>query len=241
MEKNHDPLKGDRYLLEQEIEDIKTSKSYRLSEYVYKQKGQTSLCAPHAYTWSRNATVNIVLTVGGLQGRWVQHFINNLAEIYRQTKDQNLNVIIMDFHSKDINIEEALKLSGLPRYILLHMKSKFHKTIGLQYAMNIVTDPNDIVFVCDLHLYLPVTIVDHIRKVCTVSLFYCRFQVTFQHAIPKFIANLQITFPSSKIGRKLRIEMNLRTLLRSSRPTSELGNVIGKFATNLGTAMHVEK
>lgn len=96
----------------------------------------------------------------------MQHFINNLAEIYRQTKDQNLNVIIMDFHSKDINIEEALKLSGLPRYILLHMKSKFHKTIGLQYAMNIVTDPNDIVFVCDLHLYLPVTIVDHIRKHC---------------------------------------------------------------------------
>jgi hypothetical protein len=30
-------------------------------------------------------------------------------------------------------------------------------------------------------------------------------------------------------------EMNLRTLLRSSHPISELGNVIGKFATNLGT------
>jgi hypothetical protein len=30
--------------------------------------------------------------------------------------------------------------------------------------------------------------------------------------------------------------MNLRNLLRSSRPISELGNVIGKFATNLGTA-----
>jgi hypothetical protein len=33
------------------------------------------------------------------------------------------------------------------------------------------------------------------------------------------------------------IEMNLRILLRSSRPIYELGNVIiGKFATNLGTA-----
>jgi hypothetical protein len=28
----------------------------------------------------------------------------------------------------------------------------------------------------------------------------------------------------------------LRILLRSSRPIYELGNVIGKFATNLGTA-----
>ena len=33
---------------------------------------------------------------------------------------------------------------------------------------------------------------------------YCRFQVTFQSAVPKFVANLSITFPSSKIGRELR-------------------------------------
>jgi hypothetical protein len=31
--------------------------------------------------------------------------------------------------------------------------------------------------------------------------------------------------------------MNLQTLLRSSRPISELGNVIGKFAMNLATAL----
>lgn len=166
MEENHDSLQGDRYLLELEIIDKETSKSYRLSEYVYRKKGQSSLCSPNAFRWSRNATVNIVLTVGGQQGRWVQHFINNVAEIYRQTKDQHLNVIIMDFHSKDVNIEEALRRSGLPRYILLRMQSKFHKTVGLQHAMDVVTDWNDIVFVCDLHLNLPVTIVDHIRKVC---------------------------------------------------------------------------
>ena len=33
---------------------------------------------------------------------------------------------------------------------------------------------------------------------------YCRFQVTFQRAVPKFVVNLLITFPSSKIGRELR-------------------------------------
>ena len=32
---------------------------------------------------------------------------------------------------------------------------------------------------------------------------YCRFQVTFQRAFPKFVANLPITFPSSEIGREL--------------------------------------
>ena len=36
--------------------------------------------------------------------------------------------------------------------------------------------------------------------------------------------------------RNSNIEMNLRTFLRSSRPISELANIIGKFATNLGTA-----
>jgi hypothetical protein len=36
--------------------------------------------------------------------------------------------------------------------------------------------------------------------------------------------------------RSSNIEMNLQTLLQSSRPISELENVIGNFATNLGTA-----
>jgi hypothetical protein len=36
--------------------------------------------------------------------------------------------------------------------------------------------------------------------------------------------------------RSSNIEMNLRTLLRSSRPIFKLGNVIGKFATNPRTA-----
>ena len=164
-------MKGNRYLLELEVQEVKDGRvrkeAVRLSKYVYKPKGSRSLCIPKDYQWKKNATVNIVVTVGGRQGGWVQHFINNMAEIYHKTKDKNLNIIIMDFHSKDIDIRKALEKSGLPRYILLHMNSRFHKTIGLQYAMNVVTNPNDIVFVCDLHLYLPVTIVDHIRKVGT--------------------------------------------------------------------------
>jgi hypothetical protein len=36
--------------------------------------------------------------------------------------------------------------------------------------------------------------------------------------------------------RSSNIEMNLRTLLRSSRPISELGNLFGMYAINLGSA-----
>ena len=34
--------------------------------------------------------------------------------------------------------------------------------------------------------------------------YYCQFQVTFQRTVPKFVANLPITFPSLEIGRDLR-------------------------------------
>jgi hypothetical protein len=36
---------------------------------------------------------------------------------------------------------------------------------------------------------------------------YCRFQVTFQRTVPKFVAILPITFPSSEIGCELRKKM----------------------------------
>jgi hypothetical protein len=33
---------------------------------------------------------------------------------------------------------------------------------------------------------------------------YCRFHITFQSAVPKFVVNLPITFPNSEVGRELR-------------------------------------
>jgi hypothetical protein len=41
-------------------------------------------------------------------------------------------------------------------------------------------------------------------NIVIMEIAYCRFQVTFQRAVPKFVANLPITFPTSKIGRELR-------------------------------------
>jgi hypothetical protein len=57
-----------------------------------------------------------------------------------------------------------------------------------------------------IYIFLQVSI--HIQKplrinIATEYLGYCRFQVTFQRAVPKFVANLPITFPSSEIGREL--------------------------------------
>jgi hypothetical protein len=40
-----------------------------------------------------------------------------------------------------------------------------------------------------------------------VSVCYCRFHITFQSAVPKFVVNLPITFPNSEVGRELRNEV----------------------------------
>ena len=36
---------------------------------------------------------------------------------------------------------------------------------------------------------------------------YCRFHITFQSAVPKFVVNLPITFPNLEVGRELRNEV----------------------------------
>jgi hypothetical protein len=48
-----------------------------------------------------------------------------------------------------------------------------------------------------------------LRKNVKGSYSCCRVQVTFQRAGPKFVANLPISFSSSKIGRELRNEVRV--------------------------------
>ena len=165
MEENHDQGTGDRYLVELELKEILSGKSVRFSEYVYRPWGSQNLCFPMGVEWNKSAVIHILLTTGNNQGRWILHFLDNMAKIYNRTKDANFNVVIVDFDSKDIDLDNALKKTAIPSYQYANIKEKFRKVVGLQQAANMVKDPNSIVFVMDLHIDIPYHFLDDVRKV----------------------------------------------------------------------------
>ena len=166
VEENRDAGTGYRYLVEMELKEILSGTFVRFSEYVYRTWGAQALCTPVGVTWNKSAVVNILLTTGNNQGRWILHFLKNMARIYHRTKDANFNVVIVDFDSKDIDVENALKKAAIPSYQYANIEGNFSRALGLQKAAEMVRDPNSILFAMDLHLDIPYHFLDDVRKVC---------------------------------------------------------------------------
>ena len=77
----------------------------------------------------------------------------------------NFNVVIVDFDSKDIDIDNALKKAAIPSYQFTNTKGDFSRALGLQKAAEMVRDPDSILFAMDLHLDIPYHFLDDVRKV----------------------------------------------------------------------------
>jgi len=165
VEQNSDPEKGNRFLLELQLGLHSSNQSFRLSEYVYIPNGTNKLCFPEGMEWQRNATVYFVLPVKN-QGKWVHHFVSQLANMSLETGDLNFHVIIIDFESQDIDINEVFSVWPLrERYTLIKMIGPFYKTLALQKGVQAVPNDHDIVFLFDLHIDVPIGILDSVRKV----------------------------------------------------------------------------
>ena len=165
VEQNLDLKNGNRFLLELQLGLHGSNESFRLSEYVYVPIGKDELCFPEGMVWQRNATIYFILPVKN-QGKWVHHFASQLANMSRQTNDLGFHVIIVDFDSEDIDIDEVFSVWPLQeRYELIKLSGLFHKTLAIQKAVEAVPHDDDIVFLFDLHIDVPIGLLDSVRKV----------------------------------------------------------------------------
>ncbi|KAF5907970.1 beta-1,4-N-acetylgalactosaminyltransferase 3-like, partial [Clarias magur] len=172
VEKKSNETTGTRYLMELELQNTE-GKRFLFSKYLYVRKekkieknpGLPKLCSPKGFSWNQEATVHVILAVKN-QGRWVIHFIKEMEKIYKVTGDKNFNIIVIDYNSTDIDVEKELKNAILPSYQFKSLGGAFGRSPGLQEGIDLVKDNNSILFLCDLHLNFPVTIIDSIRKHC---------------------------------------------------------------------------
>ena len=164
LERIDSEVLGNHYLLEAKV-SLRTApmKKFLISHRI--QKMGRIFCLSTVVT-QKNAFVYIVIIVQN-QARWLQHFIDNINKIYQQTKDEFFGVLIVDFNSKDLDntsniIKRTLKIK---HYEYIYIESgDFKKVLGQKIALQRVTDPNHIIFNCDLHLNLPITLLEVIRK-----------------------------------------------------------------------------
>ena len=166
MDQTVDKEKGDRFFLELQLGLLAhNNRSLRLSEYVFMKNGSSELCFPEGYQWYRNATIYFILPVKN-QGGWVLHFLKEMTRLHDKTRDDNFVVIIIDFASDDVDVEKMLNASPIrPKIILIKKSGPFHKTLAIQEAASRVPHPHDIVFLFDLHIDVPLDLLDSIRKV----------------------------------------------------------------------------
>ncbi|XP_034444032.1 beta-1,4-N-acetylgalactosaminyltransferase 3-like [Hippoglossus hippoglossus] len=162
--KRVDPAKGSCYLLELLLKDM-NGQMLRLSQYVYATTPQPELvlCNPVAFSWNPLATVHIIVPVKN-QARWVHKLIIEMENVFRESGDSNFNLIVIDYDSTDMDVEKALKNSSLHRYQYLKLSGNFQRSGGLQAGVDLIKDQHSIVFLCDLHLQFPTSIIDSIRK-----------------------------------------------------------------------------
>ncbi|XP_065139736.1 beta-1,4-N-acetylgalactosaminyltransferase 3 [Paramisgurnus dabryanus] len=174
IEKKADNPRGNRYLLELDL--LETSgRHLRLVQYVYvsgsdywsskESAEEPVLCNPSGFYWNPTATVHFIVPVKN-QARWVQQFISDMEELYSNTGDQNFNIIITDYESTDMDIEQTLQNSNLPRYQYLRLSGNFERSAGLQAGIDLIDDDHSIVFLCDLHIHFPPGFIDTLRKHC---------------------------------------------------------------------------
>ena len=155
-----------RYLLELDLKNTTSNHTVHLSEYLYQDKhNQSHLYYVDHMQWQRNVKITFVITARN-QGTWLQIFIEDMAKMLKQTKDPNVDIIIFDYESDDLDLKKAVSASGIAHRIKVDSKpGRYSRRESFNIAMDLVDDPHSIVFLVDLHLKFGEALLNDIRKV----------------------------------------------------------------------------
>lgn len=126
-------------------------------------KDTDKLCEDPEFQFNPHSMVHIVIPVRN-QGAWVLHLLENLEAIFLTTKDEGFRLILVDYKSSDIDMESVLENFKLPGYTLITLDPPFSRAGGVQAGIDAVTNPNDIILTCDLHLEIPPGLIMDVRR-----------------------------------------------------------------------------
>ena len=153
-----------RYLIDLTLEDTVTREASRFVDYLFiENTAHHQFCTFPNFTISQDIPfVYFIIIVKNL-AQPLSAFITELESIYYKTGDENYGLIVVDFESSDADIPSMLSSSHLKNYKYISMSGPFIKVQGQNAALQSVTDDDVILFLCDLHLHIPVNILDDIR------------------------------------------------------------------------------
>lgn len=154
--------KQTHYFVELDVLSVDDQKIYRTTHFVRHDKTQNRICFIKEYQWKPNVTVNILTPVKN-QAVWIHHLLKSLETIITKTNEKNIRLILIDYNSTDANIRDILASYNVPFKLVKVGGSLFNKVKSLNIALSHVTN-DEIAFVLDLHLELPLNLFDRMRK-----------------------------------------------------------------------------
>ncbi|EDQ85266.1 uncharacterized protein MONBRDRAFT_29432 [Monosiga brevicollis MX1] len=105
------------------------------------------------------------------QGGWVLYLLANLEAIMKATHGrERFNLVLVDYYSDDLDVEQALAQSTLPHWQIVRVAGQFSRAEGVQRGLDAVAakiqaNPRDeIVISSDLHVRFPIDFFMRVRE-----------------------------------------------------------------------------
>ena len=169
MERLPDNINGDLFLVEVLVtytHNRDSLKEHLVSEYVvlgHKQHPPSVLCHPVDMEMRRDMFVHFLVTHRNFP-QMIREFIQSMEQVYKESRDENFGVIIVNYVTPLINVTTLLRQSTLKHWSVIDFGGPWEKTSAINVGIDSVKNPDDIIFITDLSIHYPAHLIDTIRK-----------------------------------------------------------------------------